>query len=157
MKYILQEPKPKECIFCTKPRERRDAENLILYRSRLHFVILNAYPYNNGHLMVVPYRHVAELEALTPEERAEMMEVVACSVRVLKQALRPDGFNIGLNLGLSAGAGIAEHLHVHLVPRWTGDTNFMPVLAETRVLPEHLQATYERLRPFFEGEKGESQ
>lgn len=153
MEYILQEARPKDCIFCVKGQERKDKENLVLLRSRWTFVILNAYPYNNGHLMVVPYRHVAHLEGLSREERVEMMEVTTLSVGALKRALKPDGFNVGLNLGKVAGAGIEEHLHIHVVPRWQGDTNFMPVLAETRVLPEYLHATYERLRPFFEGEK----
>ncbi|MFA0754147.1 MAG: hypothetical protein IMHGJWDQ_001931 [Candidatus Fervidibacter sp.] len=137
------------CIFCEKPKEQRDRENLIVARFERCFVILNAFPYNNGHLMVVPYRHVPSLLNLTDEELAELMKVTQISERVLRQALNPHGFNIGLNLGRCAGAGIEEHLHVHIVPRWHGDTNFMPVIADTKVLPELLSQTYEKLQPLF--------
>jgi len=141
---------PSGCIFCEKPRQAEDAENLILHRGQRTFVILNAFPYNNGHLMVVPYRHVADLTALTLEERDELMALTQWSTRLLAVALRPDGFNVGMNLGRVAGAGIADHLHMHLVPRWNGDTNFMPVVADTRVLPESLQNSYARLRAAME-------
>lgn len=137
------------CIFCEKPKEQRDRENLIVARFERCFVILNAFPYNNGHLMVVPYRHVPSLLNLTDEELAELMKVTQISERVLRQALNPHGFNIGLNLGRCAGAGIEEHLHIHIVPRWHGDTNFMPVIADTKVLPELLSQTYEKLQPLF--------
>ncbi|OPX77016.1 MAG: HIT domain protein [Methanosaeta sp. PtaB.Bin039] len=144
VEYILGE-KAKGCIFCDKPKENRDRDNLILYRGRSHFIIMNAYPYNNGHLMVVPYKHTSALSGWSGEDRQEMMELADLGVEVLRCAMRPDGFNLGINLGQVAGAGIAEHVHLHIVPRWSGDTNFMPVLADTRVIPEHISATYDKL------------
>lgn len=138
--------KPQGCIFCDKPREDRDEENLILQRGRTAFVIMNAFPYNNGHLMVAPYRHTAELESLSPEERDELMALAQESLRLLQAAFGPNGYNLGMNLGRVAGAGIADHLHLHVVPRWDGDTNFMPVLADTKVLPDSLQSSYRKLR-----------
>jgi ATP adenylyltransferase len=141
---------PSGCIFCDKPAEDADAENLILRRGTTAFVMLNAFPYNNGHLMVVPYRHTADLADLTPEERDELMALAQWSNRLLAAAMRPDGFNVGMNLGRVAGAGIADHLHLHLVPRWNGDTNFMPVVADTRVLPDSLQNCYAKLRAAME-------
>lgn len=137
---------PSGCIFCEKPPEERDPENLILHRGRTAFVILNAFPYNNGHLMIVPFRHTAELESLSGEERDELMALTQWSTRLLTAALRPDGFNVGMNLGRVAGAGIADHLHMHVVPRWNGDTNFMPVISDTRVLPDSLEHSYAKLR-----------
>jgi ATP adenylyltransferase len=138
--------KPQGCIFCDKPREERDDENLILQRGKTAFVIMNAFPYNNGHLMVAPYRHTAELESLSAEERDELMALAQESLRLLQAAFGPDGYNLGMNLGRVAGAGIADHLHLHLVPRWDGDTNFMPVIADTKVLPDSLQSSYRKLR-----------
>lgn len=140
----------KGCIFCEKPREQKDRENLIVARFESCFVILNAFPYNNGHLMVVPYKHVPSLLDLTDEELAELMKVTKIAEGVLRQALKPHGFNIGMNLGRCAGAGIEDHLHIHIVPRWNGDTNFMPVIGETKVMPETLQQTYEKLKPLFD-------
>ena len=137
------------CIFCQKPREERDAENYILLRAERVFVILNAYPYNNGHLMVVPFEHVGDLEAAAPATLAEMMTVTQRCVRVLRSRLRPAGFNLGMNLGRPAGAGVADHIHLHVVPRWSGDTNFMPALADTRVLSQSLESSYETLRQGF--------
>lgn len=142
--YILSE-KGKGCIFCEKPRENKDRENLILYRGKSHFVIMNAFPYNNGHMMVVPYRHTSTLSGWRGDELQEFMELADLCVSVLQRTMRPDGFNLGINMGEVAGAGIAEHVHLHIVPRWKGDTNFMPVLADTRVIPEHIRATYEKL------------
>lgn len=149
MDYILGE-KTTECIFCTKPQEPQDATNLILWRGSHAFVICNRYPYNNGHLMIVPYIHAASLTALTPEQRSELMELTSLCERILTQALRPQGFNVGINLGAAAGAGIAEHLHIHIVPRWAGDTNYMTVVGELRVIPQHLDATYQLLAPYFQ-------
>jgi ATP adenylyltransferase len=123
---------------------------LLLLRGRHSFVILNLYPYNNGHLMVVPNRHLSTLEALTPDEQAELMALARLSEIALTEAYRPHGMNVGINLGKAAGAGIENHLHIHLVPRWSGDTNFMTAVGETRVLPEDLGATAARLRPLFE-------
>ena len=134
-----------DCIFCTFPREGRDRERGILIQGRLAFVILNMYPYNSGHLMVVPHRHVADPVDLTDDEHLEMMHLTKASIRALREVYRPEGFNIGVNIGHAAGAGIADHLHTHVVPRWVGDTNFMPILGETKVLPEELGVTYDRL------------
>ena len=134
------------CIFCELKGRNED---LVVHRGRLCFVILNLYPYNNGHVMVVPNRHVAELSSTTAEERQELIALVRHAEMALVEAYRPHGINVGMNLGRPAGAGVLEHLHVHLVPRWNGDTNFMGVIAETRVLPEDLSHTADRLRPIF--------
>jgi len=145
IEYILGK-KPKGCIFCDKPAESRDEENLILYRGRYNFIIMNAFPYNNGHMMVVPYRHTATLAGWHPEEQQEMMELADLGVELLRESMRPDGFNLGINMGSVAGAGVADHIHLHIVPRWNGDTNFMPVLSNTRVISEALRATYGKLK-----------
>lgn len=142
-------PLPEECLFCLKPRSE-DAEVHILHRGRLCYVILNRFPYNNGHLMVVPYAHTASLEDLDPATLSEMMELTQLSLRVLRSAYSPQGFNIGLNIGGVAGAGVADHVHLHVVPRWGGDTNYLTVVGETRTIPEWLDQTYQRLRPLFE-------
>ena len=144
MEYIASE-KTGECLFCTKVKENKDRENLILYRGRTCFIMLNAYPYNNGHLMIAPYRHVASPEDLDEESLLELMLLVNKGLRLLRRTMNPHGFNIGINLGKAAGAGIEGHVHIHVVPRWEGDTNFMPVLAETRIMPELLEQTYEKL------------
>jgi ATP adenylyltransferase len=138
-----------DCIFCDAA-VHADPEDLILIRGRVSYVILNRYPYNNGHLMVVPVRHVATLRASTPEELTELMRLTRLAEMALAEAYKPQGLNIGVNLGRPAGAGIVDHLHVHLVPRWNGDTNFMSVVGQTRVLPEELGDTAKRLRPIFE-------
>ena len=143
------EPLPEKCLFCIKPRSK-DAEVHIVHRNRLCYVILNRFPYNNGHLMVVPYTHVATLEDLDTETLAELMMLTQLSLRILRETYDPQGFNIGLNIGEVAGAGVAGHVHLHIVPRWGGDTNYMTCLGETRVIPEWLDQTYERLRPKFE-------
>jgi ATP adenylyltransferase len=148
MTYIRQ-GEEKGCIFCQKPLERKDEKNLILYRGRRTFVFMNRFPYNNGHLMIVPKRHATDLDGLNVNELQELFDVVKDWTRVLRTSLRPHGFNIGINLGKAAGAGI-DHLHVHVVPRWLGDTNFMPTLAETKVVPESLDASYRKLRCVFE-------
>jgi ATP adenylyltransferase len=137
-----------DCIFCT-PSEPGRGE-LILARGRVSFVILNLYPYNNGHLMVVPNRHVPSLAATTGDEQAELMRLTRHAEIALTEAYKPQGINIGINLGRPAGAGILDHLHVHLVPRWNGDTNFMTVIGDVRVLPEDLGTTAAKLRPIFE-------
>jgi ATP adenylyltransferase len=141
------------CIFCdacgfVSPQSSRD--DLVLFRGRVCYVILNLYPYNNGHLMVVPNRHVATLAAATADELAELIRLTRHAEMALSDAYNPQGINVGLNLGRPAGAGIVDHLHVHLVPRWTGDTNFMSVVGNVRVLPEELSETAARLRPIFE-------
>lgn len=136
------------CIFCDTGEPGRD--DLILARGRVSFVILNLYPYNNGHVMVVPNRHVATLGAATPAELSELMRLTRHAEMALTEAYTPHGINVGINLGRAAGAGVVDHLHVHLVPRWTGDTNFMTVVGNVRVLPEDLAATAKKLRPLFE-------
>ncbi len=130
----------------TSPAVRPDLDEFILERGRHCFVVMNIYPYNSGHVMVAPYRHVAELEALEPGETAELMELAARCTTALKRAMHPEGINLGINLGKAAGAGYDAHLHLHIVPRWVGDTNFMPVVGETKVLPETLEETYARLK-----------
>ena len=127
-----------------------DKASLILYRGPTSFLILNAFPYNAGHLLAMPYREVPELSDLTPDERTDLMERLIQGQNILQRAIKPDGFNIGFNLGKSAGAGIPSHLHGHIVPRWSGDTNFMPVLGKTRVLPQSLDAMYDRLIQFVD-------
>ncbi len=145
IKYI-ESPKENGCILCQKPRENNDEANFILYRGQHNFIILNAFPYNPGHLMVAPYQHTANLQDLTDDEGKEHFDIVRKCLTLLKETLNPDGFNVGLNLGRVAGAGIEGHLHTHIVPRWQGDTNFMPVLSDTRVISIELAATYKRLK-----------
>ncbi len=144
MEFILSE-KPTECIFCTKPGEQRDRENYILYRGRRGLIMLNAYPYNNGHLLVMPYVHVPSLEQLDDETAAELMLLTRRGMAALRRAMSPEGFNVGVNVGKAAGAGIADHVHIHVVPRWAGDTNFMPVVGSVRLVPELLETTYDNL------------
>ena len=152
MVYILQEKKG-GCFFCDGLREGRDEGNLILYRGKLALVMMNRFPYNNGHVMVVPKRHCLCLEDLSDEEGQELFHLLQVSLRVLKSSLNPDGFNVGLNLGKAAGAG-EEHVHFHIVPRWVGDSNYMPVLGETKVISECLTETYRKLRLAFERLRG---
>ncbi len=142
MEYILDDNKENGCIFCNFPLEKNDKKRLIVARSKKCFVMLNAYPYNNGHLMVSPYRHIADYENLSFDELVDIHINVQKVIKMLKRVQNPQGFNIGLNLGKTAGAGFDEHLHVHIVPRWNGDTNFMPVLNDTRVIPQSLLETY---------------
>ena len=148
LQYILSKKGP-ECIFCEKPKEDRDGENLIVYRSTRSFVIMNLFPYNNGHLMVVPYRHVFSITELNDEDLLDVSKMIQRSVNCLKEAFRPEGYNVGFNLGKVAGAGIEEHLHYHIIPRWVGDTHFMAILSEVRVIPEHVKSTYDKLYPLF--------
>lgn len=149
MEYIDTE-KPDGCIFCLFPAEGRDRERLILGGTRRSIAMLNRFPYNNGHLMVIPRRHTADFTSLDAEEMADLHGLLRTSVAIVTRLYRPAGLNIGMNLGRSAGAGIADHLHWHVVPRWNGDTNFMPVVAETKVMVEHLDASFEKLRPAFD-------
>lgn len=135
------------CIFCDLPAEGDDERTLILVRGELAFVILNSFPYNPGHLMVAPFRHVGDFGALEPPELAEIDALIARSIAALEDEMQPHGYNLGMNLGRVAGAGIPDHVHWHVVPRWNGDTNFMPVVGQTRVLPELLDETYGRLLP----------
>ena len=155
MGYILGE-KPEGCVFCMKQREPRDndRENHILYRGATCYMMLNLFPYTNGHTMIAPYSHVASLEQLGDKPLHEMMTLIGVSVAALNQVLSPAGFNIGMNLGEVAGAGIVDHLHMHVVPRWQGDVNFMSVCAETRLIPEALNITYDNLLPIVTAEIG---
>ena len=146
--YILSnsdEEKINGCIFCEFPKRDEDEKRMIIERCRHCLVIMNAYPYNPGHLMVVPYRHTCDVTSLSVEELAEMTALMQKCVKALTKLMAPHGFNIGMNLGKVAGAGIDQHLHMHIVPRWNGDTNFMPVVGEVRVLSESLASTYSRL------------
>jgi ATP adenylyltransferase len=145
MSYIMDHERGNDCVFCVALNGDDDAENLVLHRGHQAFVMLNRYPYTSGHLMVVPDEHTPDLAALSPQTRSELMELIVSAETVIDITYRPEGFNIGANLGAAAGAGIAGHLHFHIVPRWAGDTNFMSTLANTRVLPEELTETYRRL------------
>jgi ATP adenylyltransferase len=140
---------PKGCIFCARKKQKKDRENLILFRGKNVFVIMNKYPYNNGHLMVVPYHHTGDIRKLTRKENCELWETVILCRKVLEKAFCPHGYNIGMNLGRVAGAGIDTHCHAHIVPRWNGDTNFMPVFGKVKVISEELDKTYERLAGLF--------
>lgn len=152
MAYVDQPGSAKEqmadgrCVFCKKAADDSDIENLLIHRGRHSFVLMNLFPYNNGHVMVAPYRHTASLDDLDPETLLEMMVLARTAVRVLGFGIHPDAYNIGMNLGQVAGAGIADHLHLHVVPRWNGDTNFMPVLSDTKVLPDSLENSCRKLR-----------
>lgn len=145
MAYIDAPKKVEGCVFCGKLAEADDREQLILYRGEHCFIIMNLFPYNNGHLMVAPYRHTADLVGLSAAEQEEMMRLTRHCVRLLTEAFQPEGFNLGMNLGRTAGAGVADHLHMHIVPRWNGDTNFMAVTGETKVLPDALFSSYDKL------------
>ena len=146
--YILG-PKTECFVFCLPDSTAEDDARCVLHRAEHCFVIMNIFPYSNGHLMVTPYRHVSNITELSERESHEIMDYVQKSAFILQQAFKPHGLNIGVNIGEAAGAGIKEHLHVHLVPRWNGDHSFMAVMSETSVLPEHLRSTYDRLKPFF--------
>ena len=152
MKYIEGVDTENEggCIFCSKPHANNDRENYILHRAKNCYIIMNIYPYSNGHLMVVPYNHTTNLGELDSETRLEIMDMIDIVVEAMKNSMRPDGFNIGMNLGRSAGAGIENHLHMHIVPRWRGDTNFMPVIGCTKVICESLEDTYAKLKKAIE-------
>jgi ATP adenylyltransferase len=148
MQYIRME-KPEGCILCDKPKEKNDAANFILYCGKKNFVMMNTYPYNPGHILIAPYRHVPGLDDMTKEEAAEHAEIIKMCIKILRKSFHPAGFNIGTNMGAVAGAGIADHVHTHIVPRWQGDTNFMPVIGCARVIPEAVTDTYEMLKGKF--------
>jgi len=149
MAYIKNARKPAKCIFCVKPRERRDAANLLLHRGTHGLVMMNLFPYNSGHLLIAPYLHVRSLEQLPDEVSLDLMKLTQLSLKVLRTEMKPEGFNVGLNLGRVAGAGIENHVHLHIVPRWNGDTNFMPLFGEVCVMPEYIQTTYRKLKARF--------
>jgi ATP adenylyltransferase len=146
MTYIQGDNKVEGCVFCRALETPDCDENLIVFRGQHAYVILNRYPYTSGHLMIVPYEHRPSLELLAPQTRAELMELASQATKVLREVYRPQGFNLGMNIGSAAGAGIAEHVHLHIVPRWGGDTNFMSTTGDTRVLPETLEDTYRRVK-----------
>ncbi|RMH60887.1 MAG: HIT domain-containing protein [Calditrichaeota bacterium] len=151
MAYIAgEEEKIDGCIFCAFPEKNDDERYLIVYRSQYCFVILNKFPYNNGHVMVVPYRHTHDLLALTPVEQQDCQQTLNKAIRALRTVYNPEGINMGMNMGRAAGAGIEEHIHYHLVPRWNGDTNFMPVVSGTKVISESLRQTWEKMRAAME-------
>jgi ATP adenylyltransferase len=147
--YVSKENRPDGCIFCALPRENRDEENLIVYRGQSNYIILNRYPYTTGHLMVVPYHHTNSLQGIDEATATELFSLVRTAEGKLRSIYRPNGLNLGMNLGEAAGAGIAEHIHMHVLPRWIGDSNFMTVIGETRILPEDLSETYRRLKAVF--------
>ncbi|MCX7943245.1 MAG: HIT domain-containing protein [Deltaproteobacteria bacterium] len=147
--YIRSSENESGCIFCEKPKENNDRANLILYRDNLVFVIMNKFPYNSGHLMVVPFKHTADMADLSDEEMVRLFRLTDYSIRILKDKYKAQGINVGMNLGRVAGAGVDQHLHIHIVPRYNGDTNFMPLLAETKVVSEHLERTFAELEPEF--------
>ena len=150
MEYIKStQDEEQDCIFCQKPKETNDKENLIVYRSSLSFIIMNKFPYNNGHLMVVPYKHEADLTKFTDDVLLDTQHLLQLSLRALNATINPHGINIGVNLGRGAGAGIVDHLHYHIVPRWIGDTNYMPVLAGTKVISEALEDSWQKLHTSF--------
>lgn len=144
MKFIQQIDKS-VCIFCEKPSLNKDEENYIIYRGKYSYIIMNIYPYSNGHIMIAPYAHKAGMEDLNEEELLEIMKLAQLSIRAIKQKMNPEGFNLGMNLGKVAGAGFDSHLHLHIVPRWQGDTNFMPIIGQTKVMSEFLEETYKKL------------
>ncbi len=149
MEYV-ENNKEDGCVFCNAQEREDSAENLIAYRGKFSYVILNRYPYTSGHLMVNPFEHKANLEDLDSDTRAEMMELTTRCITVLRSVYKPQGFNIGVNVGEAAGAGVVGHIHIHIVPRWQGDTNFMSSVGETRVLPEALEVTYQRVKEAFD-------
>ena len=149
MTYIENHEKVDGCVFCSEQAKQDSAENLIAYRGKRAYVILNRYPYTGGHLMVVPFEHKPNLEGLDSPTRAEMMDLASRCTTVLNKLYKPHGFNVGMNIGEAAGAGVREHVHIHIVPRWKGDTNFMSSLGETRVIPEALEITYQRVKNEF--------
>jgi ATP adenylyltransferase len=150
MAYIDQDSKENGCLFCDKVREPDLREALVLAQTSHSVVMLNKYPYNNGHLLLAPKRHERRLSDLAVTEYADLSEALRQSVQIVQAVLRPGGINLGMNLGKCAGAGVEDHLHWHVVPRWEGDTNFMPVVGDTRVMPQHLLESYDRFKPYFD-------
>jgi ATP adenylyltransferase len=148
-RYVANELPEQGCIFCLKRQQDKDEENLILYRGLNNFVLLNLFPYTSGHLMIAPYAHVDQLSAADDATSMELMALTRKAEQALQKTYRPEGINLGMNLGKSAGAGIADHIHMHVLPRWHADSNFLTVIGETRILPEALEDTYRKLKPLF--------
>lgn len=151
--YVRNLSKMNECIFCRALKMKNDKEAFILFRGQNNFVLLNKYPYTPGHLMIAPYKHLSSFERAEKESTDEMTDILKLSLRILRKKYRPHGFNTGMNLGHSAGAGVADHFHLHLIPRWTGDSNFMPLVGRTKVVIEDIETTYDRLLPYFQKAK----
>jgi ATP adenylyltransferase len=149
MEYVGSDQAREGCIFCPGDDRTQDEKKLILYRGEWSIVLMNRFPYTNGHLLIAPLRHISSFDSLSPDEKLDLVNMVERSVSVLKEVMDPAGFNIGMNLGRAAGAGVEDHMHFHIVPRWSGDTNYMTVFGEVRIIPEHIRATYEKLLPFF--------
>ena len=149
-KYVRKLVKPKGCVFCTSAKAKSSVESLVIFKSRLLQVVINKYPYNNGHLLILPKRHVGEYEKLTEKELLGMAQLTKYSLKILKKVYQPQGFNMGVNLGAVAGAGIPDHLHQHIIPRWGGDTNFFPLIAQTKLVVETTEQSYNSLKPLFE-------
>jgi len=145
----INRKQPAGCFLCRAKEQKKDRSNLLLFRGQQSFIIMNRFPYNNGHLMIAPYRHIGDITKLTADEVGEMFILLQQANGILKREMKPEGFNVGMNLGRVAGAGLAEHLHLHVVPRWNGDTNFMPTLADTKVISEALDTTWRRLGRWF--------
>ena len=143
-------PKTEGCIFCEFPKRGDDKKHLIVFRGKKGFIIMNAYPYNPGHVMIAPYRHVPSIENLNEDELLDVMKLTNIAIKAIRVTMNPDGFNVGINLGRVAGAGVEGHVHIHVVPRWDGDTNFMPVLADVKVIPQALEESYEELKKGIE-------
>ena len=154
MAYLQGAGREEGCVFCNRAKldESNDKESLILYRGKHNFIIMNLYPYNNGHVMVVPYKHTGDFCKLDDDEMLEMMQLSQLTIKVFEKVFNPEGINSGFNLGKAAGGGIRDHLHFHVIPRWNGDTNFMPVIGETRVISEHIYDTYDKLKAVFDTE-----
>jgi ATP adenylyltransferase len=149
MEYVGSDQASEGCIFCPADEPTQDEKRLILYRGEWSIVLMNRFPYSNGHLLIAPLRHISSFDSLSPDEKLDLLNMMERSMSVLKEVMNPGGFNIGMNLGKVAGAGVEDHMHFHIVPRWNGDTNYMTVLGEVRIIPEHIRATYEKLLPFF--------
>ncbi|MEA3361356.1 MAG: HIT domain-containing protein [Thermodesulfobacteriota bacterium] len=154
MEYVSSDDIKGECIFCPGKDRSRDEERLILFIGKRSIVLMNRFPYINGHLLIAPLRHVSTLDELLTEEKLDLITMVEKSIDILKMVMNPGGFNVGLNMGKVAGAGVEDHIHFHVVPRWEGDTNYMSIFGEVRVIPEHIKGTYQKLLPFFKKIKG---
>lgn len=152
MRYLTDGVRPSGCVFCAKAASREDEDNLVLWRGENVFVMMNLYPYSTGHIMIAPYEHVASPEVVDPAAMVEIGTLVPPAMRALRRVLNCEGFNTGMNTGSTAGAGIADHMHMHVVPRWTGDANFMPIIANVTVMPESLGDTYQKLRASLDEE-----
>ena len=147
--YVRNAHKMKECLFCIASKRKNDKQNFILYRGKYNFIILNKYPYSPGHLMIVPYQHLDSIEKAEKKSSDEMVDILKKSIEILRKAYQPHGFNTGMNIGHSAGAGVAHHYHMHIIPRWVGDSNFMPIIGKTKLTIEDLNKTYKNLYPYF--------